>query len=485
MRCTSIHNGFTRCVAFAAIGLAMVSHMLSPALAQDRKFPYEAIVDLDGEYVRSGPGPTFYPTDKLKRSDKVMVHRHDPGGWCMIAPPAGSFSWILAEHVQKSGDNAGVLKANNVVVHIGSSINPDEFTTIQGNLSKGDAVQILGEKAFAFEDRSKLMYKISPIKREWRWIPRKALVAADAIRSEPFPSEPPPRTKKPSGPVADGRELDPDAFTKPISTGPSPVGNPGETLRGMKPRPGETGASSKADPADGFRGRLDKIDREFREMVKQEPPIWSLNEIATQYRALDQEVSQPAMSHVIAGRLDAVARYQKIHSEYSEFLNLTSETRQRDAQLASLQQQHESQLRSLGATTSSTPPVSQPTLGPSQSFANQPIPNMVEGRQPGNGGAATPNTAGPNPARPVNPNGLAGAGLVQPMSRTFPGGPEFALIAPDGKLLAYLQPAPGVDLRRSAGQPMGVVGDRQFRQDWGADTITVRSLQPVQLRTGR
>ena len=71
------------------------------------------------------------------------------------------------------------------------------------------------------------------------------------------------------------------------------------------------------------------------------------------------------------------------------------------------------------------------------------------------------------------------------MSKTCPGGPQYALIAPDGKLLAYLQPAAGVDLRRNAGQAMGIIGDRQFRQDWGADTITVRGLQPVQLKTGR
>lgn len=475
MRSPSLRWSSIRAAMFVALCLVFVSHFTARATAQDRKFPYEAVVDLDGEYVRSGPGPNFYPTEKLKRADKVMIHRHDPGGWCMIAPPAGSFSWILAEHVQKSGDNAGVLKANNVVVHIGSSINPDEFTTIQGNLSKGDAVQILGEKTFAFEDRSKLMYKISPIKREWRWIPRKALVAADAIRSEPFPAEPPPRGKKPSGPVAES--LDPDAFAKPISTGPSPLGG--------KPRPSEQGASSKVDPADGFRARLDKIDRQFREMVMQEPPTWNLDNIAEQYRTLDQEVSQPAMSHVIAGRLDAVTRYQKIHADYSEFLKLTSETRQRDAQLASLQQQGESQLRALGANTTSTPPVSQPTLGAGQPISTRPIPNMVQQEgQPG-GGTATGGAAAPNTTRPANPNGFAGAGLVQPMSKTFPGGPQYALIAPDGKLLAYLQPAAGVDLRRNAGQAMGIIGDRQFRQDWGADTITVRGLQPVQLKAGR
>ncbi len=443
------------------------------AQAQDRKFPYEAIVDVDGEYVRSGPGPNFYPTDKLKRGERVMVHRHDPGGWCMVAPPVGSFSWIRADHVQKSGNNSGVLKANNVVVHVGSTINPDEFTTIQGNLSKGDAVEIVGEKTFPFEEGPKLMYKISPIKREWRWIQRKAIVAADAIRSEPFPSEPPPR-KKSGGPVANQNELDPDAFAKPISTGPSPLGNDEPGAGRARPRANDAIPSAKGEPLTGFRERLDKIDQQFREMIQQDPSMWNLNEIAQQYRALDKEASQPAMSNTIALRLDAVARYEKIHNEYVEFLKLTSESKQRDAQLASLQQQHEAQLRALGGAPSTTTPMpAQPQLGPPETIANA-AP-----------GSAAPVGAAPPANKPTNPGGFVGAGLVQPMARTFSGGPQYALIAPDGRLLAYLQAAQGVDLRRYNGQAMGIIGERQFRQDWGADTIVVRGLQPVQLKTGR
>lgn len=460
---------------FAALCLILVGSLTAPAEAQDRKFPYEAVISIDGEYVRSGPGPSFYPTDKLKRGDKVMVHRHDPGGWCMIAPPPGSFSWILAKNVKKTDNDRGVLNANKVVVHVGSSINPDEFTTIQGNLSQGDAVEILGEKTFAFEDGDKLMYKISPIKREWRWIPRKALAATDSIHSEPFPAEPAPRGKKPAGPVANQNELDPDAFAKPISTGPIPTGSELEERRPSKSRSPEKGAAIGPDDADGFRTRLDKIDRQFREMIQQDPSTWSLDGIAQQYRDLDREASQPAISNTIALRLDAVARYEKIHRDYVEFLKLSAETKQRDAQLASLQLQHENQLRTLtGGTAPATPtpiptPVAQPTLG-----AGQPIANAAPGGAP----TASTNT-------PANPNGFAGAGIVQPMSKSFAGGPQHALIAPNGKLLAYLQPAPGVDLRRYNGQSMGIIGDRQFRQDWGADVITVRGLQPVQLRASR
>ena len=75
--------------------------------------------------------------------------------------------------------------------------------------------------------------------------------------------------------------------------------------------------------------------------------------------------------------------------------------------------------------------------------------------------------------------------MIVPMTQTFPGGPQYALVAPGGKLLAYLVPAQGVDLKKAVNQSMGIIGDRSFRQEWGADTITVRGMQPVQLKTAR
>ena len=63
--------------------------LVLPAAAQVQKFPYEAGLTGEDVYVRSGPGKKYYPTGKLKSGDHVIVHRHDPGGWYMISPPAG------------------------------------------------------------------------------------------------------------------------------------------------------------------------------------------------------------------------------------------------------------------------------------------------------------------------------------------------------------------------------------------------------------
>jgi uncharacterized protein YraI len=436
------------------VALAII--VCSSVHAQERKFPYQAIVEVEGEYVRSGPGPSFYPTDKLHKGDKVTVHRHDPGGWCMISPPPGSFSWIKAEHVQRSGETGGALISNNVVVHVGSALSADEFTTIQGNLSRGEAVQILGERTFPFEDGPKLMYKISPVRREWRWIKGKSVVSADAIQAEPFPGEAAPR-KRPSGPVADQIELDPDAFAHPISTGESVTGPGSLSPRGQKPRVsiGQPDVESSS-----FADRLDVIDQQFRDMIKHDPSTWNLKEIEQQYVQLDNDATQPSQSKTIALRLDAVSRYDKTYREYQSFLKTSEEAKQRDAALA--QQQREAEQRLQGGNPGGAPPT-----------AVQPRP------QP------QPQPANPGVVPPANPAGapkFSGAGMVVPMTQTFPGGPQYALVAPGGRLLAYLIPAAGVDLKRATNQSMGIVGERNFKQEWGADAIMVRGLQPVQLR---
>ena len=437
--------------------------------AEDRKFPYEAIVETEnGENVRSGPGPKYYPTDKLQKGDRVMVHRHDPGGWCMITPPPGSFSWIRAEHVQKSGKGSGVLKANGVVVHIGSTINPDEFTTVQANLSKSDAVEILGERNFNFDDGPRLMYKISPVKREWRWIPRKSIVAVDALRQDPFPPEQPQRKKR-TGPVANADE---DSFAQPISTASTSNETVVESTARSEKQTSATAGVRRTGPdteqLTAARTRLDEIDNHFREMIRQEPPTWDLDSLETLYKELDEDFEIATITSSIVLRLDAVKRYRGIQKNYLEFSQLSSETKQRDAQLMAIQPQP-------GAGQQSVPgsnPV--PYNAPLTAMAPvQPAMSQTPAQKPAQAQAQAQTPA------------FDGAGIVQKMAKTFPGGPQYVLIAPDGRMLSFLTAEPGVDLNRHVGRAMGVVGQRVHRNDWNADTITVRSLQPVQLKGTR
>src|SRR5690606_25184052 len=123
----------------------LLSLVLSVAAeTQVRKFPYEAVIEGTAVAARSGPGRKYYTASMLSSGDRVIVHRHDPGGWYMIAPPPGSFSWIPAHQVSRTSPSTGVVQSNFVSVRVGSAAGEGSDVE-QVRLSTGTQVQILGE----------------------------------------------------------------------------------------------------------------------------------------------------------------------------------------------------------------------------------------------------------------------------------------------------------------------------------------------------
>lgn len=436
----------------------------------EKNTPYEAIVDVDdGENVWSGPDTKkHYPTSRLNKGDHVKVIRHDPGGWCMIEPPEGSFSWVRNEYVQKDGPTRGSIIENNVKVHVGSEVKPDRFLTYQAELSRGSAVEILGEKVFQFDETPRLMLKIKPVKREWRWIKRRSIVAADSIKADPFDNE---RStpKRKNGPVAEG---DSDANAWPVSVGTTLDDEQDESAP-------VTASKTREQNLPPGKQRLAEIDREFHDMIQNEPPTWNLDSLEDAYKQLDEDIGTASMSAQIARRLETVKRYRKTFNEYNDFLKLTSETKQRDALLLSQQSQFQSQLGnppvSKPITPTPTPINPNPTPSSNQPTLNNPQQTPSSQLQPQSQPQAGAAPQGGTPS-------FDGAGIVRKLAKSFPGGPQYILVAPDERFLTFLMPGPGVDLNRYNGRPVGIMGQRQRREDWNADILTVRTLQPVQLR---
>ena len=173
------------------IGLLGVSSL---CVAAQRDFPYEAIVEGDNVDVYAGPSRRYYPTSQLQRGERVTVHREDPGGWCMIAPPPGSFSLVRGDDIEKTNKSQGVARTNGLAVYCGSTLS-DRYDTEQVRLRKGQHVEILGEVTVdAAGFGKKRMLKIVPPTGEWRWvpgqylaepgsIPREVVLAVDALAS--------------------------------------------------------------------------------------------------------------------------------------------------------------------------------------------------------------------------------------------------------------------------------------------------------------
>ena len=155
-----------------AVALACWFLLSASLMAEARQFPYEAVIRGDNVTVRCGQGKNFYATSRMNKGDVVTVHRHDPGGWYMISPPAGSFSWIAAEYVTTESAGAGTVtlpegNTEGAPIWVGSDLG-DDHSARQRVLHTGDTVQILGEDIFQTNTGSTRVYKITPPVREFR-----------------------------------------------------------------------------------------------------------------------------------------------------------------------------------------------------------------------------------------------------------------------------------------------------------------------------
>lgn len=443
-------------------GFVLLMNSLSFA-AEKMTYPYEAIVEAeDGEDVWCGPDTKkYYATAHLNKGDRVKVFRADPGGWCMIAPPQGSFSWVRDINVVRNSPASGAIKSNRTIVHVGSDVHPNEFLIYQAELNQGDAIEILGEKTFTIPgEEPRKMFKISSPRGEKRWIKRKSIVPVDALRAAPMDDEPTPKKR---GPIA---ENDTDPNMRPVSIGtPFQEEAAEEAVKESVEKADK--APVEATEVTESRRKLYEIDGQFREMVKQEPISWDLDAIEDQYKQLDADYELPALTLDVGRRLESVKRHRKIQGDYNDFFKMVTATKERDAQLLGQQ---------------GTVPVASPPTGdrPSAGTGNPtPLPQQPQ-PQPAPQAPANP-TPTPNP-QAGGASQFSGAGIVRRLQNSFQGGPQFVLVAPDERVLCILQPTPGVDLNRYNGRPMGIIGQRYRKEEWNMDVINVRSLQPVNLQ---
>lgn len=460
--------------------------LLSPAVlgATERSFPYEAVVIEAEEPVRSGQGAKYYPTGKLRKNDRVTVHRHDPGGWYMIAPPAGSFSWIDAQHVDLVAPDRGQVRTNRVIARVGSEFG-DDRDFYQRELSTGEEVEVLGEKTFQTERGPVRMLKIAPPRLEYRWIRGQAVVPADALppqNSDPFSSSgrPGPAESTAAAPAELGATIEPEPIPKQKPQAIEVVERP--LVRTQEKAP-FGGSSADQDSFARDRAHLQAIDEQFRNMLEHEPTTWDLAGLEQEYREFQAATAHRLLANQVETRVSSLGHYAQIQQEYEEFVRLTAETNERDAQLLSMQQQEQR-----GRQVESRP-VSQQTAMPLE-----PVPDPAMTPAAAAPAATPPAHAVPQPGAsitaPGDPAGhpaqqmprFDGAGIIQRSAAASAGGPRHVLIAPDGRVLAYLHPEMGINLDQYVGQSMGVMGRRSFRPELRADLIIVRGATPVRLR---
>jgi uncharacterized protein YgiM (DUF1202 family) len=364
------------------------------AFAATKEPPYEAVVESDEAFFRCGPGKSFYPTGKLKRGDHVTVRRHDPGGWFMIDPPAGSFSLVASDDVNREG-NIGTIKSladGQTPVRIGSAIDPTIDSVYQRQLSSGERVEILGEATVIHRNAQVSMFKIRSPKGEFRWIEGMNLTPVDQqiqdqqirdqqIRSrqpneqadsDPFATAPPARKAAPS---RGSQTITATPAAKLISSS-KPTTFKRQVPTQSNPSPPNGALATTTIPPVEPHSRLEQIDSQFRDMIQRQPATWNLAQIEQAYRELSQQSPSVAMRGQLDLRFASIDHYKQIKGEYDDYFRLVSSTARKDAELAAIQNSADPQYaRPPIMAAAQYPPSAEPsTNGSSNNFVGPTIP---------------------------------------------------------------------------------------------------------------
>jgi hypothetical protein len=492
-------SAFTACLVL--IGL------LSPAAAQQTGFPYDAKVVAAETWVRAGGGTKFYATQRLTAGTIVRVLRHDPGGWYVIEPPEGSFSWIPERFVNQLSATEGEVRESNVIAFVGSEL-ADESSVFQRRMKSGEKVEILGSKTIDTTSGAQAMLKIKPPARERRWIPGAAVAAVDPARREAAEKDPfefPPNSERPdviaAPPVDDGGGLTTDI----------PQLDPSDQLQRLQ--------LEKAQ-----RQRLAEIDQRFRDMVLRDVSFWDLDSLERDYRSLQEQMTNRQTAGAVDLRYPAIERYRQRMAQLKDVKQLQSQTEARDAALVArhsgnwlmmpgavrsaqsqpsgqpdatavafenyLQQQGQQQslVQAAGEgmrnpdAGSLFPPAADETITRLTADSE----NFVDGAAGRPTAVATVAAADSSPGRkvirPGSPeNRFVGAGIVQ---RSQEPASTWVLMAPSGRILADLKTSGRVPLEQFLGRQVGVQGSRWSQKD-RRDIIEVTAVEPVTLDAGQ
>ncbi len=149
-----------------------VESTIQQGVNEPSSLPHKAVVLEDNAPVWSGPAADFYETDRLAKGTQVEVHRVEADGWLAIRPPADSFSWIAAEHVEitSSGTRARVINLP-AKTRVGSRFD-DSHDVEYISLHEGEILDLIGTKMLQDTDDTALTrwFKIAPPAGEFRWI---------------------------------------------------------------------------------------------------------------------------------------------------------------------------------------------------------------------------------------------------------------------------------------------------------------------------
>ncbi len=464
--------------ALGVLGFAYLALSSLPAIADE--FPYTAYVVADDVYVRSGPGRSYYPTQKLHEGDTVEIYRHDPGGWYAIRPPQESFSWVSGRHLKPTAEGMGVVTDDAVVARVGSVFS-NVRDVIQVRLNLNEPVAILGQH----DTGSQTWYKIAAPAGEFRWISSTYLDREPPLDGVSRPRRRPatPLSQSDAEAAAEGEageaavylpeqeavvldepleatepaEFATDERTRPIQNrlirqieaeqaaydeqdeAARPVAHEEpdrrevvylareESRRDLRverdvavraTRTSRSPRSAAAAPA-SFETAVEALELELASMVAEEPTLWVFGELKREATALLADATTAVERGAVRRVQHQIARLEDIQQRYQQIGAVMDETDRRNA--------------ALDARAGSS------LLG----------------------------------------DDLDGRGMLRPVVSRRSDAPRYALVDDRGEVLHFLTPGPGINLQAYLGQYIGVIGTRGYMPELKKPHVMVRTIYPL------
>lgn len=425
------------------LALAAVLAVPTAVGAAAPEFPYSAYVASDGVTLRSGPGSNFYPCDRLAAGAAVEVYRHDPGGWCAIRPPDGSFSWVAGRYLRLTEPGLAVVEQARVPARVGT-----RFSSVRDvilvRLDAGETVEVVGESEADGQSPRPEWFKIAPPAGEFRWI------HADFLTTSPPEGQPPARApdlaaagsekarradplawggadserRAPRGvslasseqPAADAppsatpANEAPPAQPEPLPPTDVPPTEAAPVDPPYEPRPLDFGAAvPEAEPGASL---LDDVELDLSIMVAGDASRWRLAPLRRTVERVVEDSPSPAVRGRGRALLSKLGRFEGIQTRHFALLGTTSE-----AQIAE---------------------------------------------------AANPNKAKSTP--------FDGQGRLTPVVSRKAGSPQFALLNSAGEVACFVTAAPGANLRPYLGKQVGITGIRGYMPELKARHVTARRV---------
>ncbi|MCU0874994.1 MAG: hypothetical protein MUE50_21900 [Pirellulaceae bacterium] len=168
----------------------------------ETKFPYSLAVPPGGVTLRSGPGATFYATDRLAAGVQVEIYREEADGWLAVRPPPGSFSLVERRQL-KAGEEPGVavVLAEDVLSCVGSRVEAVPTYVSQVRLRKDELVELLDkwDDEAAAKSGDGGWCRIAPPAGEFRWVQANELKRDASTRPDTTVRAEPPTEKRAAG----------------------------------------------------------------------------------------------------------------------------------------------------------------------------------------------------------------------------------------------------------------------------------------------